>query len=120
MSTDQPNQATESGSTDCSEVFKHNWPNGLETRKFYQVFCDDKGAKGGTWLKVFIADDGDVHVAMQDWETIPDGEASSFPSLRVRTGAGGGRNQRARQALLYLAEAIRLDQIDNSSQFPNL
>ena len=120
MSKSETNQEAESGSADCSEVFKHHWPETLETRKFYQVFCDDKGAKGGTWLKLFIADDGDVHVAMQDWEHVPEGAASTFPSLRVRTGAGGGRNQRTRQALLYLAEAIRLDQIDNPSQFPNV
>lgn len=75
----------------------------------YQVTCDDKGRKGGSWLRVVISEDGDVHVSMQDWEDIPEGEPTPFPIVRIRTMIGGGRNLRTRQALLWLADAIRRD-----------
>ena len=87
----------------------HRWPPGLEPQVFYEVLCDDKGAKGGSYLRVMVAQDGDVHMSMQDWEEIPEGQPDPFPSIRVRTLAGGGRNIRTRQALLELANAMRLD-----------
>ncbi len=92
-----------------------NWPDGLEHRKVYEVICDDKGRDGGSFLQVFIADDGDVHVSMQDWEDIrTEGtKPSPFPSIRVRTLCGGGRNSRTRLALLWLAKAIQLDNQEN-------
>jgi hypothetical protein len=92
-----------------------NWPDGLEPRKVYEVLCDDKGRDGGSFLQVFIADDGDVHVSMQDWEDIrTEGtQPSPFPSIRVRTLCGGGRNSRTRLALLWLAKAIQLDNQEN-------
>ena len=93
----------------AKEFHKDRWPSGLEVGEFYQVLCDDKGRNGGSWLKVLIAQDGDVHVSMQDWEEIPEGKPTPFPSIRVRTLVGGGRNTRTRQALLNLAEAIMLD-----------
>lgn len=89
------------------------WPPDLESSKVYQVLCDDKGRKGGSWLKVIVAEDGDVYVSMQDWENIPDDAPTAFPSIRIRTFAGGGRNYRTRQALLNLAEAIMLDGNDS-------
>lgn len=96
-------------------VFEPYWPDGLETRKMYRVMCDDKGRNGGSWLRVFIADDGDVHLTMQDWEHI--GKQGSLPnpipSIRIRTLAGGGRNLRTRQGLLWLTEAIRMDNLEN-------
>lgn len=87
------------------------WPDGLEARTFYEFPCDDKGAGGGSWLRVMIAGDGDVHVSMQDWEDIKtEGtKPSPFPSVRCRSLAGGGRHSRTRKALLWLAQAIRLD-----------
>lgn len=89
-----------------------NWPPGLEQLNHYEFPCDDKGRKGGSWMRVMVAGDGDVHVSMQDWEDI--GEEGSrptpFPSVRCRTLAGGGRFTRTRLALLWLAQAIRLDQ----------
>lgn len=90
-------------------VFDPEWPKALKQNTPYKVLCDDKGRNEGSWLKVFVAEDGDVHVSMQDWEDIPRSEPSPFPSIRVRTYSGGGRNQRVHQALLWLAEAIRLD-----------
>ena len=58
---------------------------------------------------MLIDDQGDVYVSMQDWEEVPEGHPSPFPSVRIRTLAGGGRNTRTRQALLWLADAIRRD-----------
>lgn len=93
--------------------FRPHWPEGLKGRERYRVPCDDKGRGGGSWLQVYVADDGDVHVSMQDWEEIPEGRPSPLPSIRVRTALGGGRNLRTRQALLWLAEAIRLDNAEH-------
>jgi len=100
------------------KVFKPNWPEGLVGETAYQVLCDDKGREGGSWMKVYISLDGDVHVAMQDWEDIkehPDSRPDPFPSIRVRTLFGGGRNMRTHQALLWLADAIRRDNEENQS-----
>lgn len=92
-------------------AFEPEWPDGLEQLRFYEFPCDDKGRDGGSWLRVMVAGDGDVHVSMQDWEDIKrEGSAPSpNPSVRCRTLAGGGRYRRTRQALLWLAQAIRLD-----------
>ncbi len=95
------------------KVFDPCWPTELKQMTPYQVYCDDKGRNKGSWLKVIVAYDGDVHVSMQDWEDIPKGKPEAFPSIRVRTWCGGGRNNRTRQALLWLAEAIRLDNKEN-------
>lgn len=95
-------------------ALKPHWPEGVEQGVFYEVQCDDKGRRCGSWLKVLVASDGDVHVSMQEWEDIPDGEPTPFPSIRVRTLAGGGQNTRTRQALLWLADAIRRDGLEQS------
>lgn len=95
------------------------WPEGIKAGESYQIYCDDKGRDGGVWLRVFVANDGDVHVSMQDWEEIkedPESKPSPFPSLRVRTVLGGGRNTRTRQALLWLAKAMMLDHADNPEE----
>jgi hypothetical protein len=101
-------------------AFEPHWPEGVEMNTIYQVPCDDKGRNGGSWLSVRVANDGDVHVAMQDWEDI--GEEGSipdpFPSIRIRTFAGGGRHLRTRQALLWLADAIRRDNEDDGNSTP--
>jgi len=100
-------------------AFKSQWPEGVEANTSYEVRCDDKGRDGGCWLRVFIAEDGDAHVTMQDWENILE-EGSSpnpIPSIRVRTYHGGGRNLRTRQALLWLADAIRRDNEENESRY---
>lgn len=98
--------------------FKPHWPAGLEPLNHYKVLCDDKGRNGGSWLAVMVANDGDVHVSMQDWEQVPEGEPDPFPSIRIRTFAGGGRHDKTRQALLWLAEAIRQDNAGHSGPTP--
>lgn len=97
------------------EVFEAVWPAGLKARTAYRIPCDDKGRDGGSWIQVIVADDGDVHVSAQEWEDIKkDGtKPSPFPSVRIRTWSGGGRSRRTRQALLWLAKAIELDNEEN-------
>ena len=90
-------------------VFNPKWPDGLKQNEVYEISCDDKGRSGGCWLRLFVAEDGDVHLVMQDWEDMPEGEPSKIPAMRVRTLMGGGRNTRTHQALLWLAQAMRLD-----------
>ena len=68
------------------KVFNPEWPEGLEQGTFYRVLCDDKGRDEGTWLQVAVANDGDIHVSMQDWEHItePETRPSPLPTLRSR------------------------------------
>lgn len=97
-------------------VFAPAWPEGLEKGKVYRLLCDDKGGKGGTWLCLQVAEDGDVHVTMQDWEDIPEGIPNPIPSLRSRTFFGGGRSLRAHQALLWLADGVRRDEEEREAR----
>jgi len=90
-------------------VFSPSWPEGLKPGTAYRIPCDDKGRNGGSWLQVLVDEQGDVWVLMQDWEDIPEGSPSPFPGIRIRSMAGGGRFTRTRQALLWLADAIRRD-----------
>lgn len=87
------------------------WPEGLKHNETYELPCDDKGRDGGSWLRVVIAEDGDVWLCMQDWEDIRQEHSAPnpIPSLRCRTYFGGGRHGRTHAALLQLANAIRLD-----------
>lgn len=91
------------------DPFEPTWPEGLGHGDQYELRCDDKGRNGGSWLRIFVANDGDVHVRMQEWEGMPEGEPFPIPGLRCRTWQGGGRHGRTHQALLWLAQAIRLD-----------
>lgn len=91
------------------QVFEPHWPEGLEVGTLYRVPCDDKGRNGGSWLQILIAEDGDVYVSMQDWEDMPEGQPDALPGIRIRTLHGGGRNQKVRQVLLWLAAAIKVD-----------
>ena len=64
------------------DVFDPQWPEGLEHGKAYQVDCDDKGRLGGSYLRVAISQDGDVHLLMQEWEEMPEGMPNPLPTLR--------------------------------------
>lgn len=94
------------------EVYDPHWPMGLDKDEAYVLPCDDKGRNGGSWLRVVIANDGDVHLVMQDWEDPTEGQPSPVPTLRCRTLQGGGHHTRTHQALLWLARAIQLDNED--------
>lgn len=95
--------------THVPDVFAPHWPAGIEKNTEYRVLCDDKGRNGGTYLSVVVSVDGDTNVFMQDWENVPEGSPWAWPNLRCRTLAGGGKNHRTHQALLWLAQAIHLD-----------
>ena len=94
-------------------VFEPHWPDGINAGKAYRIACDDNGRNGGSWAQVLVDAQGDVYLSVQDWEEMPAGASSLNPCIRNRTLAGGGRNTRTRQALLWLAEAIRLDNEEN-------
>jgi hypothetical protein len=98
----------------ATDPYRSKWPDGLEQNVHYEFPCDDKGRDGGCWLRVVVANDGDAHVSMQEWEDIrePGTKPNPIPSVRCRSFAGGGRFLRTRQALLMLANAIRLDRAD--------
>lgn len=96
-----------------------HWPEGLQQGKFYQFNCDDDGRDGTAFIRVLVANDGDVHLCASklmergftdkvSGEKLPS-IYHNFPSVRCRTGIGGGRHARVRQALLWLARAIQLD-----------
>jgi hypothetical protein len=92
-------------------VFQSVWPEGLQAMKRYELPCDDDGRLCDAKMAVLIDQQGDVYVSMSAYH---DGDRDSrnlnpFPVVRVRTGIGGGRNRRTRQALLWLARAIELD-----------
>jgi len=97
-------------------VFQPHWPTALQRDGFHEFRCDDKGLNGRTWMRVMVAPDGDTHVAMQEWEDHPEGEPSLLPTVRCRTGFGGGRHERTHQALLWLALAIQLDNAEITSR----
>lgn len=100
------------------DPFSPHWPDGLKPSTIYEFQCDDKGRNGTCWLRVIVAEDGDAHVSMMEWEDPLEKESNPnpFPSVRCRTGTGGGRHRRTRQALLWLAQAIRLDNEELSQQ----
>jgi hypothetical protein len=100
-------------------VLRPHWPEGLEQGKFYEFRCDDDGRDGDAFFRVLVANDGDVHLCASkliepgftdkvSGERLPS-IYDNFPSVRCRTGIGGGRHSRTRQALLWLAMAIKLD-----------
>ena len=91
------------------DPFDAKWPDGLESKTLYRIPCDDSGEKA--WLQVLISDGGDAHASMCDTSEFDSG--SPVTSLRIRTRNGGGMNWRTRQALLWLAQAIRLDNLEN-------
>ncbi|TWT91417.1 hypothetical protein [Neorhodopirellula pilleata] len=97
------------------KVFKPHWPEGLEAMKRYEILCDDDGNRCGSQMNVMVDNQGDVYVGMHAYhdEERTAENLDPFPSIRIRTGIGGGRNRRTRQALLWLAKAIELDSQSN-------
>jgi hypothetical protein len=93
------------------QVFQSRWPEGLEAMKRYEVECDDDGRRCDAKLAVMVDQQGDVYVSMHAYhdEDRTTENLNPFPVVRMRTGIGGGRNRRTRQALLWLAKAIELD-----------
>lgn len=94
----------------AKKVFAPHWPAGLVPGEPFRVYCDDDGQGERLWLSVFVQRDGDVVVGATDCR---EDEPYQSAGIRVRTFAGGGRNLRTHQALLWLARAIQLDNADN-------
>jgi hypothetical protein len=78
------------------------WPETLHARKAYTRQHDDTDGEDAGKLTVFFDEQGDAFLC------IDNGDA-----LRFRTFGGGGLSGRTRNALLILAEAIRLDNEGN-------
>lgn len=92
-------------------VLSPQWPEGLQMNHAYTFYCDDKGSNEATYFSVYVATDGDCHLSAQEWENVQNEGSKPYPlpSIRCRTRIGGGRHGRVRQALLWLARAIQLD-----------
>lgn len=75
------------------------WIPGLQAGIRYARTHDDCDGDMSQKLSIVISDDGDVWVACDTVDR----------TARFRHGLGGGRSHRVRNALLILAEAIRLD-----------
>lgn len=97
------------------QVFRPQWPEGLDPNGRYEIPCDDDGRRCDAKMVVFTDPQGDCYVSVSAYhdEERTTENLNPFPCIRIRTGIGGGRNTRTRQALLWLARAIQLDRIDN-------
>jgi hypothetical protein len=84
------------------EILEDNfWPDSVESDVAYKIQADDHQRDSGFgYLTVAFSKDGDAWI---------DTFTESRESCRFRTFVGGGRNHRVRNALIILAEAIRLD-----------
>jgi hypothetical protein len=93
------------------QVFRPHWPEGLKEATLYSTECDDDGRLCDARMNVFSDNQGDMYVSMHAYNDEERGvkNLNPFPKIRIRTGIGGGRMRRTRQALLWLARAIQLD-----------
>jgi hypothetical protein len=78
---------------------------------------------GGTYARLQDDCEGEYHDPAQKLcvQFTPDGDAwvsIGRGGLRFRTYGGGGRSLRTRQALVILAEAIRLDELERPDPKP--
>ncbi len=95
------------------DIFEPKWPEDLEQNSLYEFNCDDACLEEEqAVLRVVVGDDGDVYVSMIQIN-LEHNTVDPFPSVRCRTFIGGGRHERTRQALLWLAQAMRLDSEEN-------
>ena len=84
---------------DVAELLESSfWLNTLKSKEYYSRLHDDHDGTMEGKIHVYFDDMGDGYVA-----------TSGNYCLRFRTDGGGGRSLRVRNALLILAEAIRLD-----------
>ena len=77
------------------------WPTTLKTEFRYFRMHDDCDGETRKGIEVIVDQQGDVWVAMPSM--------GGLESCRFRTWGGGGASLRVRNAMLILAEAIRLD-----------
>ena len=81
------------------------WLSSLTTTEIYQRVEDDDDGTGKGILAVQFTPDGDAIIGVGYNKT-----------ARFRTFAGGGKSLRVRNALMILAEAIRLDNEERPQQ----
>lgn len=80
------------------------WLPTIDTKTLYRRLQDDHDGQRWGILSIGFGDDADA------WIEIDMNGVDIFDrTARFRTSAGGGRSLRTRQALMILAEAIRLD-----------
>jgi hypothetical protein len=77
------------------------WLHSLETRMTYRRLHDDHDGAYSGHIEVMFGPDGDAWVSVSS--------SKRNENLRFRMFSGGGKSLRVRNALLILAEAIRLD-----------
>jgi len=95
-------------SRDVSRILKKDfWLPGLVVGECYRRLHDDNDGEKEGYVIVGFLPDGDA------WITTDKTRGSG---LRFRTSFGGGRSLRVRNALLILAEAIRLDNEDHPQE----
>ena len=76
------------------------WISDLEADEIYERLHDDDDGTGLGKLMVQFDREGDAHVTI---------DSNPNLSLRYRTGFGGGKSFRTRNALMILALAMKLD-----------
>ncbi len=85
----------------------HWWPTHLETMENYSVKRYEDDSRFGM-LTVTISEDADAWI-----DVLSEADPNELHTImRFRTFIGGGQSPRVRNALLILAEAIRLDNKD--------
>ena len=77
------------------------WISSLKPDYPYFVTNDDYAGRRHEGITVTIDSQGDAWISINDED--------AYCNARIRTFAGGGHNHRTRNALMILAEAIRLD-----------
>jgi hypothetical protein len=85
------------------------WPPSLQAMVNYQRLHDDHDGTYEGHLWVMFDQMGDGYLMVDQ----------ACKSLRFRTFCGGGQSLRVRNALLMLAEAIRLDNEERPQTHPN-
>ncbi len=87
------------------------WPKHLETMENYSVKRYEDDSRFGM-LTVTISEDADAWI-----DVLSEADPNELHTvMRFRTFIGGGQSPRVRNALLILAEAIRLDNKDRPQQ----
>lgn len=76
------------------------WLDTLDTMEMYQRYQDDHPEEH---ISVSFGSDSDAHLSIFSVTK------QAWPSVRFRVMQGGGQSRRVRNALIILAEAIRLD-----------
>ena len=89
-----------------NQVFQPHWPESVSQGRVYNLDLTEFGDDERN-LRIFFNEDGDAYLSLKERQL--GNPPETHPSICVRSVRGGGQHLRTRQALLWLAEAIRLD-----------